>query len=84
MTMEDAPDLVMTADVTERGTDTPPVATGSHGSQGLVSGPRFATPQEMGVIGSNVGRLDGSVVFESTINLVEFAVSEGGLVTGYW
>ncbi|MEM6260295.1 MAG: prepilin-type N-terminal cleavage/methylation domain-containing protein [Planctomycetota bacterium] len=85
--LEDAADLVMVADVTERGTYDPPNATGSHGPGGLVVGERFATPAELGVIGSNVGRLDGSVIFERVDGLVEFAASEGfspGHVSGYW
>ena len=84
LTLEDLPDLVMTADITERGTFVPPEATGSHGPSGLVSGPRFATPEELGVVGSNIGRLDGSVVFELTAELEEFAAAELGDVTGYW
>ena len=82
--MEDDNDLIMVTDVTERGTFTPPNATGSHGANGLVSGERFATPLEMGVVGENVGRVDGSVVFEATSVLEEFSSSSGGAVTGYW
>ncbi|MEM9019280.1 MAG: prepilin-type N-terminal cleavage/methylation domain-containing protein [Planctomycetota bacterium] len=83
-TMEDASDLVVASDVTERGTINPPNATASHGPRGLVTGPQNATPDELGVVGENVGRLDGSVVFESTPDLVEFAADETGVVTGYW
>lgn len=83
-TLEDAPDLVMVSDVTERGTQNPPAATASHGPKGQVSGAQFATPDEIGAIGENVGRVDGSVVFESIDNLEEFASSNNGAVTGYW
>jgi len=83
-TLEDPGDLVMVSDVTERGTINPPNATGSHGSKGLVTGEQDATPQELAVIGENVGRLDTSVVFESTADLQEFAAAQGGTVTGYW
>jgi len=84
MDHEDAPDLVITADVTERGTWTPPIATASHGPNGLVSGAQFATPDDLGATGSNIGRMDGAVVFESTKDWEEFAAAEAGGVTGYW
>lgn len=83
-TIEDPSDLIMAADVTERGTFSPPNATASHGTKGLVSSVQNATPQQLGVIGANVGRVDGSVVFESTSDLQEFAAASGGAVTGYW
>ena len=83
--LEDPSDLVMMADVTERGTFTPAQASASHGSKGEVWGStRFSTLQEMEVLGANISRVDGSVVFEQTNAMTELAASSGGLVTGYW
>ena len=82
--MDKATDLVMMSDVTERGTFVPPAATASHGPSGLVQGARFDTPEQMGVLGANVARLDASVAFEQTKELTEFASSTAGIVSGYW
>jgi len=83
--LEDPSDLVMMADVTERGTFTPPQASASHGSNGEVWGSTpFSTLEEMKVLGGNVSRVDGSVAFELTGELTEFAASSDGLVSGYW
>ena len=84
LSLEDPSDLVMISDINERGTFNPPEATGSHGSKGLVTGARFDTAEQIGVVGSNVGRVDGSVVFEGIDELTEFASTATGNVTGYW
>jgi prepilin-type N-terminal cleavage/methylation domain-containing protein len=80
----DNSDLIMVADVTERGTFNPPNATGSHGQRGLVTGHQYALPDEIGVIGSNIGTADGAVAFEPVGNLEEFSAAAGGAVTGFW
>lgn len=84
MSLEAPSDLVMISDINEKGTSSPPNATGSHGSKGQVVGARYDSPEQIGVIGSNVGKVDGSVVFEATNNLVEFAAVNNASVTGYW
>ncbi|XAL98702.1 prepilin-type N-terminal cleavage/methylation domain-containing protein [Phycisphaeraceae bacterium D3-23] len=84
LSLDEPADMVLVSDIAERGTFVPPNATASHGTKGLVSGDRFATPEQMGVLGNNVGRVDGSVAFEQTGELTEFAASTGGIVTGYW
>lgn len=82
--IEEASDLIVATDVMESGTANPPNATYSHGPKGLVTGERNDTPEEAGASGSNVSRLDGSVIFEATSELVPFAGSPTNFITGYW
>lgn len=86
LSIEDPSDLVMVSDVTERGTVNPPPgeSSASHGAKGLVKGAKTEMPDDFGVVGSNIGRVDGSVVFEATSELTEFAASGNGVVTGFW
>ena len=83
--IEDASDLIIATDVMESGTADPPNATYSHGPKGLIiADGRNDTPEEAGASGSNISRLDGSVAFEATSELVPFAGSPTNFITGYW
>ena len=77
-------DLIAATDIMEAGTTSPPNATYSHGPSGLVTGERYDTPEQAGASGSNVARLDNSIAFEATSELVPFAGSPTGFITGYW
>jgi len=83
-TIEDDSQLVIAADVTERGTFNPPESSSSHGARGLVKGAKTDMPEDFGTVGANIVRVDGSVVFESITDLEEFAAAAGGAVTGFW
>lgn len=86
MSMEDDGSLVMSADVSEAGTRNPPTASYSHGPKGLVTGPQFATPEEVGAAGANISYLDTSVGFVRTSELRQFSAYDrtSQPIYGYW
>ena len=84
-TIEDQNDLIVASDVMEAGTVSPNRATYSHGPRGLVtSDDPTATPTELNASGSNIARLDASVQFEATPELIPFYGSVSPIITGYW
>jgi prepilin-type N-terminal cleavage/methylation domain-containing protein/prepilin-type processing-associated H-X9-DG protein len=80
--------LVLACDVVEQGTIVGPSGntqtSAPHGARGLVAGPPFRTPSELGSRGGNVAYLDGSVVFEPQSALKAHASESAGGILGYW
>lgn len=83
ISIEDSAGLTTASDVLEFGTFNPSGSSFSHGPSGLISMTNTnATPESVGALGSNVSRMDGSTVFESTNELIQFAASAGGRCSG--
>lgn len=81
----DDPELVTTADINEEATANPNVTSGSHGWAGMSGfGPPTATPEEVGAIGTNIGRLDGSVVWEPIEDAYRRNATSSGGIKGWW
>ena len=84
-TIDDPNDLIVASDVMEAGTVSPNRATYSHGPRGLVvSDNPAASPADLNASGSNIARLDASVQFEVTSDLLPFYGSISPVITGYW
>ncbi len=62
-TLDDAPSLIMSADVIEEGTSDPYITSAPHGPRGPVQSPvgQIVNPLEIDSEGGNAGYLDGSV-----------------------
>ena len=80
--------LVLACDILEQGTifgTAGNIQTSApHGPRGLVAGPPYRTPQELGSRGGNVAYLDGSVVFELQPMLKSHASLSNRNIIGYW
>lgn len=80
--------LILACDVLEQGTIVGTAGniqtSAPHGPRGLVAGPPYRTPAEVGSKGGNVAYLDGSVVFELQPTMKAHASQSSGNILGYW
>jgi len=80
--------LILACDVVEQGTIVGTAGniqtSAPHGPRGLVAGPPYRTPAQIGSHGANVAYLDGSVVFEPQGKLKSHASQSAGNIIGYW
>jgi prepilin-type N-terminal cleavage/methylation domain-containing protein/prepilin-type processing-associated H-X9-DG protein len=80
--------FVLACDIVEQGTVVGPSGetqtSAPHGARGLVAGPPFRTPSELGSRGGNVAYLDGSVAFVPQSALRAHASESAGRILGYW